>query len=167
MDKYKRIFIVGNSGAGKGILAETVAKKLGWKYLSADFGLAASIGRNVVEILGKQGEEAFNHCLSEILAHQITQENIVVTTDDSIICNEKNSKLLSSEFTVYLKVSTQVQLERMSHNRPLLPVADYKHFLDQLHHERDALYEQVAHLTIDSDENALEVHVDKIVNICK
>lgn len=163
MSQHKRIFIVGHSGAGKGMLAEAVAEKLGWKYINADFSLAPSIGRNTKDILGAQGEEAFHRCLSEILTYQLTQDNIVVTTDDSIVCSEKNRKLLSSEFTVNLKVSTSVQLERISHNRPLLPITDYKSFLDQLHQERNALYEQSASFTLNSDDNALEEHVLSIV----
>jgi shikimate kinase len=159
MIQHKRIFIVGHSGAGKGLLAHGIAEKLGWKYIDADFSLAPSIGRSAREILGKEGEERFHQHLSEILLHQTSQENIVVTTDDSIVCSEKNQQLLAAEFTVYLKVSTPVQLERIAHNRPLLPVADYAAFLDTLRHERDALYEQVASLSVNSDDNALEAHV--------
>ena len=167
VSKFKRIFIIGHSGAGKGVLAEAVAEKLGWKYINADFSLAPSIGRNASEILGEQGEGIFQRCLSEILSYQLTQENIVVTTDDSIVCMEKNRKLLSSEFTVNLKVSTSVQLERISHNRPLLPSADYKNFLDKQHKERDALYEQSASFTLNSDDNALEEHALSIVKAIK
>lgn len=164
MNQHKRIFIIGHSGAGKGVLAEGVAEKLGWKYINADFSLAPSIGRNTKEILGIQGEESFHRYLSEILSYQLTQENIVVTTDDSIVCSEKNRKLLSLEFTVNLKVSTAVQLTRISHNRPLLPTDNYKAFLDTMHHERDALYEQAASFTVNSDDNALDKHIRIVVN---
>ena len=53
MKQHKRIFIIGHSGAGKGFLAQAVAKKLGWQYLDADFALASSIGRPASEICGK------------------------------------------------------------------------------------------------------------------
>lgn len=62
----------------------------------------------------RQFISAFNRCLTEILSHQITKENIVVATDESIICDEKARELLKSEFTVYLKVSLPLQLERIS-----------------------------------------------------
>ena len=163
MSKHKRIFIVGHSGAGKGVLAQALAKELGWQYIDADFSLAPSIGRTTVEIVGSQGEDAFHHCLSEILSHQQRQENIVVTTDDSIVCHEKNRKLLASEFTVYLKVSLSVQLERISHNRPLLPNPDYKSFLNKLRHERDDLYDQVASFSISSNDGDIEGHVASII----
>ena len=155
MNNYKRIFIIGHSGAGKGVLAEALAKKLGWKFIDADFSLVPSIGQPLAKILG--------HCLSDILSYQQRQDNIVVTTDDSIVCSDKNRKLLSSEFTVYLKVSIDVQLERIAHNRPLLPLADYKVFLNTLRRERDDLYEQTARFSISSDNGAIDEHVLSII----
>lgn len=163
MNKSKRIFIIGHSGAGKGVLAQALAEKLGWKYIDADFSLAPSIGRALPEIIGNKGAETFHHCLAEILSHQQQLENIVVTTDDSIVCDEKARKLLSSEFAVYLKVSLDVQLERISHNRPLLPLSDYKAFLNILRQERDALYEEVASFSLSSDDGAIEEHAASII----
>ena len=163
MSQPKRIFIVGHSGAGKGVLSQAIAKELGWKFVDADFALAPSIGRTVVDIIGAKGEEDFHNCLFDILSYQQCQENIVVTTDDSIICSEKNRQILAKEFTVHLTVSTHVQLERISNNRPLLPVADYKAFLDTLHHERDTLYDQVASYSISSDDGAIDEHVSRII----
>lgn len=163
MSDYKRIFIVGHSGAGKGVLGKAVAEKLGWKFVDADFGLELHIGRNLSEIIGKEGVEAFHHCESNILNSLLAQENIVVSTDSIIVCNEKNREILSSEFTVYLDVSTPVQIERISRNpEPLLPT-DIKKLFDKLHDERDTFFESVASLSIKGDDNNLEKHVDDIV----
>lgn len=167
MSKHKRIFIIGHSGAGKGVLAEAVAKKLGWKYVNADFSLAPSVGKTSHEILGEQGDLAFSHCLSQILEHQTHQENIVVTTDDSIVCSAQNRKLLSKEFTVYLQVSIDVQLDRIGHNRPLLPCKDFKTFIQQLRDERDALYEQSSCFSLSSDNGDIDEHAEQIVEALK
>ena len=164
MSKYKRIFIVGHSGAGKGVLAEAVAKKLDWKYVNTDFSLAPSIGKTSHEILGEQGDLAFSHCLSQILEHQTNQENIVVATDDSIVCSAQNRKFLSKEFTVYLRVSIDVQLDRIGHNRPLLPCKDFKVFIQQLHDERDSLYEQSACFSLSSDNGDIDRDAQQIVD---
>jgi shikimate kinase len=166
MRQPKRIFIVGHPGAGKALLAKTVAEKLGWQYIDADFGLESRIGRPLTEILDKQGKAAFLNCQSEILAALHSKGYIVVTTDASIVCSKKNRELLATEFVVYLKVSTSVQIER-STARPsnqLLPLASLEKFLDNLHNERDELYEQVAKLSINSDDNALEKHASIITN---
>lgn len=167
MSKYKRIFIIGHSGAGKGVLAKGVAKELGWKYLDADFSLAPSTGRSLTDLLGEQGEQKFIQSLTDILAYQCEQENIVGTTDDSIIDSAKSQELLTKEFTVHLKVSTPVQIERIGHNRPLLKQPNFKEFLDEMHKKRDTLYEKVATLTVNSDDNDLDKHIKLVVEAVK
>lgn len=166
MSEYKRIYIVGHPGAGKALVAKTLAKKLGWQFIDANFDLEFRIGRTFTNILGKEGENNFLDCQSEILASQQKQNNIVVATDGSIVCSEKNRKLLDSEFVVHLKVSTEVQLERVARDpAPLLQPTELKAFLDKLHHERDSLYDEVANFSINTDNSELEKHVSKISDI--
>lgn len=162
MTKPKRIFIVGHMGAGKAILSEALAKKLGWQYIDANPSLERYIGRNLNEILGKQGEAAFHQCEAEIISHYVGKERIVIVMEEAVIATEKNRKLLSSEFVVYLKVATSTQIERMKGGRsPLLPITDLKAFLDKQHLERDSLFEEVATLTIESI--SIEEDVNKII----
>ena len=56
----ERIFVVGHMGAGKFVFAEALAKKLGWKVVDANPCIERYIGRQTREILGEQGEAAFN-----------------------------------------------------------------------------------------------------------
>lgn len=44
----------------------------------------------------------------------------------------------------------------------LLSKLDRKTFFETLHHKRDALYQQISSLQINSDDNALEQHVNRI-----
>lgn len=163
MTQPKRIFIVGHMGAGKSLRGEALAKKLSWQFIDANPGLERYIGRNLNQILGKRGEEAFHLCEAEIISYYIGKERVVIILEEAVIATEKNRKLLSSEFVVYLTVSTQVQIERWPNGRtPLLPIADRKAFLDQQHLERDKLFEEVATLTIESSTSADE-DVDKII----
>lgn len=162
MIKPKRIFIIGHMGAGKSSRGEALAKKLNWQYIDANPGLERYVGRNLNEIVGKQGEEAFHQCEAEIISHYIGKEHVVVVMEEAVIATEKNRKMLSSEFVVYLKVSTPVQIERWQSGRsPLLPIADLKTFLDKQHLERDSLFEEVAALTIGSI--SIEEDVNKII----
>lgn len=162
MIKPKRIFIVGHMGAGKALLSEALAKKLGWQFIDANPSLERYIGRNLNEILGKQGEAAFHQCEAEIIAHYIDKAHIVVVMEEAVIATEENRKLLSSEFVIYLKVSTSTQIKRMQGGRtPLLPIADLEAFLDKQHLERDSLYEEVATLIIESID--VEDDVNKIM----
>src|SRR5271154_5493864 len=103
MTKPKRVFIVGHMGAGKALFSEALAQKLDWQFIDANPSLERYIGRSLNEILGKQGEEAFHRCEAEIISHYIGKENVVVILEEAVITTEKNRKLLSSEFVVYLK----------------------------------------------------------------
>lgn len=154
----------GQSGAGKGVVAEEVAQQLGWKFINADvLASVASIGRSVTDVFGAGSEDKFNQTLTEILQHQVTQENIVVTTDENVACDPKAREILKSEFTVYIEVSTSVQAERMSNYRPLLPVNDYSALLDELQKERNPWFAEVASFTINSDNGDIDRDAKSVV----
>lgn len=167
MRHYKRIFIVGHPGAGKALVAKELAEKLGWRFIDADFGLEFRIGQGLDDILGDQGEAMFFKCQASILSELMKQENVVVTTDASVLDSNENRELLSSELTVYLQVSTPIQLTRNARNpqQQLLPLKDLKAFFDKLHRDRDDLYDQTASFVVNSDDSALEEHVANIAKL--
>jgi len=147
----KRIFIVGHMGAGKFIFTEALAKKLGWQLVDANPSIERYIGRLTRDILGEQGEAAFNLCQADIISHCMEKENVVVLLEECVVSSEQCRKLLSSEFVVYLKVSIPTKLGRMKNGRiPSLPVDDMKMFLGKQHQERDVFYEEVATLVVES-----------------
>jgi shikimate kinase len=151
MTKPKRIFIVGHMGAGKFVFTEALAKKLEWQIVDANPSIESYIGRQTRDILGEQGEAAFNRCQADIISHYIGKENVVVLLEECVVSSEQCRKLLYPEFVVYLKVSIPTQLDRMKKGRVTsLPVEDMKNFLEKQHHERDAFYEEVASLIVES-----------------
>lgn len=158
----KRIFIVGHMGAGKFIFSEALAKKLGWQIVDANPSIERYIGRQTRDILGEQGEAAFNRCQADIISHCTGKENVVVLLEECVVSSEQCRKLLSSEFVVYLKVSISTQLGRMQNGRiPSLPVDDMKTFLEEQHRQRDVFYEAVATTVVESvgySEDELEVN---------
>src|SRR5579862_4907459 len=134
----KRIFIVGHMGAGKFIFTEALAKKLGWEIVDANPSIERYIGRHTREILGEQGEAAFNRCQAEIITHSLKKNNVLVLLEECAVTSEECRKLLSSECVIYLKVSIETQLGRMKTGRVAsLPVDDMKSFLEKQHRERD------------------------------
>jgi len=165
MTKPKRIFIVGHMGTGKFVFTEALAKKLGWQIVDANPSIERYIGRQTRDILGEQGEAAFNRCQADIISHYMGKENVVVLLEECVVSSEQCRKLLSSEFVVYLKVSIPTQLERMKNGRvPSLPVDDMKDFLEKQHQERDAFYEEVATWIVESVGHSDQVpEINKII----
>ena len=151
MNKPKRIFIIGHMGAGKFIFTEALAKKLGWQIVDANPSIERYIGRQTRDILGKEGEATFNRSQADIISHCLGKENVVVLLEECIASSEQYRKLLFPEFVIYLKVSIPTQLERMKTGRiPSLPMDDMQRFLEKQHHERDAFYEEIATLIVES-----------------
>src|SRR5690349_19272407 len=98
MQKPKRIFVVGHMGAGRFIFAEALAKKLGWQIVDANPSIERYIGRQIRDILSKEGEAAFNRSQADIISHYTDKENVVVLLEEYVVTSEQCRKLLSSEF---------------------------------------------------------------------
>ncbi len=160
-----RIFIVGHPGAGKALLAKTIAERLGWNYVDADTGLEYLSGLPIDEILGDQATNHFLNCQKNILATLLQREHIVVTTDASIVCDEEIINLLRAEHVIYLQVSLPVQITRLAKNQQPLLGGSLEEFLQKLHVQRNHLYEKIATLNIDSNDSNLESHVNSVLHL--
>ncbi|MGL5743124.1 MAG: shikimate kinase [Legionella sp.] len=142
MSQCKRIFIIGLPGAGKGLFAKLLAEQLGWQFIDADLGIEYHFGRTLDAILGPEGQGHFYQNQLAILNALLAKEHCVVATDACIVGHDKIRHLLSSAFTVFLQVSTELQIGRIARNPlPLLPNTDIKEFFDMLHAQRDELFE--------------------------
>lgn len=174
----KRIFIVGHMGAGKFLFADALAKKLSWKLIDANPSIESYVGRHTHDILGKEGEAAFNRSQADIITLASHQENVVVLLEECVVASEHCRHLLTNEFVVYLKVSLDTQLERMSLGKrtPALPINDLKKFLEKQHEERDVHYENLATLIVESSghstspshiNDVVATDVDKVLKVIK
>ncbi len=167
--KVERIFVVGHMGAGKYIFTEALAKQLGWDIVDANPSIERYVGRHTKEILGEQGEEAFNRSQAEIISQSCGKQNIVVLPEECVVTSSECRRLLLNEYVVYLKVSIPTQLERMKNGRvTALPIENMAGFLKKQHEERDHLFEEVATLTVESkgfseDKSQISEIVDKDV----
>jgi shikimate kinase len=167
MSSIQRVFIVGQPGAGKGVLAQILAKKLNWQFVDADLGIESQVGLTLHEILGKQGLDSYSECQFKILEALTNRQAIVVATDGLVLGNDKCMSLLSNEFVVHIKINSSTQIEERTAAGPktLLSFDNYGNLLDKLHTERDSKYESVASYSFSRDDNALDEHVQSIVEI--
>lgn len=166
MSSDTRIFIVGHPGAGKALLAKTIAENLGWNYIDADSGLEYFSGLPINEILGEQGTKNFLNCQKNILASLLTREHIVVTTDASIVCHDEIFHLLRDEQIIYLQVNQAIQITRLAKNQqPFLLEGTLEEFLKKLHEQRNHLYEELSTFKIDSNDHNLQAHVNSVLQL--
>lgn len=169
MPSIQRIFIVGQPGAGKGVLGKILAKELNWQFVDADLGIESQVGLTLDEILGKQGLESYSECQFKILKTLTNKQAIVVATDGLVIGNDKCIALLNNEFVVHLKINSSTQISERIADGPqtLLNFDNYGNLLDELHAKRDEKYESIASYSFSRDIDVLDKHVQSIVEIVK
>jgi shikimate kinase len=153
------IYLIGPMGSGKTTIGQRLAKRLCREFLDNDHELQEQTGASVSLIFDLEGEEGFRKRETAMLKQLTARNGIVLATGGGTILAPENRELLSSSGTVvYLRTSVNQQIKRLSRDktRPLLQSGDRKEKLIRLADERNALYEEVAHITFQSRSRSLE-----------
>lgn len=142
-------------GSGKSSVGKQLEKLTGATYIDSDAEIEERTGVTIAWIFEKEKEAGFRKRESEIIEELTQQKNIILSTGGGSILSENNRQYLTSTgFVIYLKVSLDEQFERVSRRpgtRPLLNQPNPKEKLNALNKSREAIYESIADLTIDTD----------------
>ena len=158
-------FLVGPMGAGKSTIGRQLARALKLEFLDSDREIENRTGVDIPLIFELEGEAGFRERETRIIDELTATPGIVLATGGGAILDPDNRKNLSTRGTViYLRTSIDQQLRRTAHDRhrPLLQTADPKARLEELMAARGPLYEETAHLIIDTDGCRIRDVVSKI-----
>ena len=147
------IFLVGLMGSGKTTIGRSLAKKLNLRFIDADQEIETRTGASIPLIFEIEGEASFRQREADVIRDLTAQQGIVLATGGGAVLNETSRQLLRERGTViYLRASVASILQRTSHdkNRPLLQTADPRAKIEALSRERAPLYQEVAHITIET-----------------
>ncbi len=153
------ILLVGPMGSGKTSVAKLLAGSLDKKFLDTDEEIMKKTGVDVPYIFDMEGEEGFRKRECLVLKECLINNNTVLSTGGGVVLSQENRKLLkTSGIVVYLQASIDSQAERTapSNNRPLLQNKDTKKTLKELMLTRGPLYEEIADITINTDNKSLQ-----------
>ena len=154
-------------GAGKTSVGRLLAKRLGKAFYDSDQTIESRTGVKIPVIFDVEGEAGFRQRECAIIEELSGLEGIVLATGGGAVLNEHNREYLRSRGTVvYLRASVQDLWNRTRHdkNRPLLKTADPLARLAELHAQRDPIYRELAHLTVDTGRQSLRALVDRLEN---
>jgi shikimate kinase len=147
------IFLVGLMGAGKTSVGKLLARRLGKLFFDCDHEIERTTGVRVPVIFEIEGEVGFRLRETKMLERLTKQTNIVLATGGGAVLSAQNRDALRQNgVVVYLRAAPQDLWHRTRHdrNRPLLQTDDPQAKLAQLFLDRDPLYRDVAHITIDT-----------------
>ena len=152
----KNIVLVGFMGSGKTTVGRELHQRLGYPLVDMDQVIEERAGKSIPAIFEEHGEAGFREMetslLKEITNHAGSERRII-STGGGIVGSEENRTLLKQlGYVVWLSAPIKVILERTgkNRNRPLLHTEDPAAKIQMLMDQRNPLYEQVAHLKLDT-----------------
>ena len=153
-------------GCGKSTVGRQLAKRLNIAFVDIDTVIEQRLGESIRSFFDREGESAFRDLEESVLAELLARRSAVLSTGGGVVVRERNRALLHQQTTAVYLLSTPEELfRRLRHDtqRPLLQVADPLARLRQLFAERDPLYRQVAHFTVETGRPSVTTLVNMIL----
>ena len=151
----KNIVLIGFMGTGKSTVGRELNSRLGYALVDMDHVIERRVGKAINAIFAEDGEEAFREMETQLLAelNEPGSPRRIISTGGGVVGREENRALLKQlGYVVWLDAPTKVILERTGKNRerPLLQTEDPAARIDALMEVRRPLYQEAAHLKVDT-----------------
>ncbi|MBC3870470.1 bifunctional shikimate kinase/3-dehydroquinate synthase AroKB [Undibacterium oligocarboniphilum] len=140
-------------GSGKTTVGRALARKLNKRFIDSDHEIEARTGVSIPVIFEIEGEASFRQREADVIRELTAQDGIVLATGGGAVLNAESRRYLQERGTViYLRAGIQSILQRTRNdkNRPLLRTADPRKKLEELESQRHPLYQEIAHLVIET-----------------
>lgn len=168
MAEKRNIFLVGPMGAGKSTIGRQLAQQLNMEFYDSDQEIERRTGADVSWVFDVEGEEGFRDREEKVINELTEKQGIVLATGGgSVKSRETRNRLSARGVVVYLETTIEKQLARTQRDkkRPLLQVDTPRDVLETLALERNPLYEEIADVTIRTDEQSAKVVANQIIHL--
>ncbi|REL37001.1 shikimate kinase AroK [Thalassotalea euphylliae] len=167
MAEKRNIFLVGPMGAGKSTIGRELADKLHLEFFDSDQEIERRTGADISWVFDLEGEEGFRKREETVIDDLTEMQGIVLATGGgSVISAQVRNRLSARGIVVYLETTIDKQVARTQRDRrrPLLQTSeDPRVVLENLAVERNPLYEEIADVIIQTDDQSAKVVAHKIV----
>ncbi|SFE47707.1 shikimate kinase [Paracidovorax wautersii] len=164
---HTRCALVGMPGSGKSTVGRQLARRLEVPFLDLDHRLEQVLGTSIRAYFEQHGEDSFRERESALLAEVAAQPgDMVLSTGGGVVLRPANRAALRDfGHVLYLRATPDEIFKRVRHDkaRPLLQVANPLERLRELHAQRDPLYREAAHFTIETGRPTVSTLVSMIV----
>jgi shikimate kinase len=135
--------------------------------MDSDQAIEARLGCSIREFFEREGEDRFRDIEQEVIAQLCAQASGVLATGGGVILRMANRDALrAAGAVVYLQSQPEDLMRRLRHDRkrPLLQVADPTARLRDLFAQRDPLYRETAHYTVETGRPSVSSLVQSILS---
>jgi shikimate kinase len=162
------LYLIGPMGAGKSTIGKSLARELKLEFFDADQEIEKRTGADISWIFDVEGEDGFRVRESKVIDDLTQMQGIVLATGGGAILEPDNRKHLSARGTVvYLSTTVEQQIERTLRDkrRPLLQTDDRAQTLKDLMGEREPLYQEIADMTVSTDQRTVKSVTQEVLRI--
>ena len=160
------VFIVGMMGSGKSTVGRRLADLMGLDFVDADSVIEERAGADISWIFDVEGEDGFRQREEQVLDALSQRPGIVLATGGGAVLREVNRRRLHERgVVVYLRGSVDIIVARtrQDRRRPLLQGVDAQQRLADLLEQRRPLYQEVAHLAVDTDDGSAQRVAERVL----
>lgn len=161
------ISLVAMPGAGKSTAGRHLAHLLKVPFVDADIEIEKRLGCSIRSFFEQHGETAFRDIEAETIADLVKRPPHILATGGGAVLRPVNREALKAHTVVlYLRATPEELFRRLRHDtqRPLLQVADPLRKLRELYRDRDPLYREAAHYTVESGRPSVSHMVNMILS---
>ncbi|NRA61121.1 MAG: shikimate kinase AroK [Psychrobium sp.] len=167
MAEKRNIYIVGPMGAGKSTIGRHIAQQLHLDFFDSDSEIERRTGAEIAWVFDVEGEDGFRVREASVIEDLTEKQGIVLATGGgSIISKDVRNKLSARGLVVYLETTIDKQLARTQRDkrRPLLQTDKPRQVLEDLAAIRNPLYEEIADITVRTDEQSAKLVAKEIID---
>ena len=159
------ITLTGFMGSGKTTVGRVLADALGCLFLDLDDLIVKKAGKTIPEIFAQDGEPAFRQLEARLLRQTVekyAESTVVLALGGGAVTTPASATLLHEKTVcIYLRATLETLLQRLSGETAGRPLAD-----DAMAGRlaaRVPLYEETAHVIIDTDGLSPDEVADEII----
>ncbi len=166
MAEKNNIVLIGMPGAGKSTLGIVLAKIVNKDFIDADIVIQNQCDKTLQKIIDACGPEGFIEVENQILSDLKAENSIIATGGSAIYSDEAMAHLAEIGTVVYLKISYDQLVSRLSdlQARGVVLKGGIGMSLRELFDERRPLYEKFAEITVDVNDLTITAAARKVAD---
>ncbi len=154
------IVLIGMPSAGKTTIGMMLQDKLNKEFIDLDDLIIKKAGKSIPEIFKESGESGFRAIETEVAIDASKLNNKIIATGGGAIKHKVNMDFLRlNGITIFI----DRDINNLISADPTRPLSSSKEALQQMHKERQPLYQKYAAYVVDNNSD-IEETVDEIVH---
>ena len=161
----KNIVLIGMPASGKSTVGVVVAKRLGFEFIDTDLLIQKRENKLLWEIIEERGLDEFCRIENEVNKELLVDRAVIAPGGSVVYCEEAMEHFKKIATIIYLQVPFEDVKKRLRNIKQRGVSIREGQTLEDLYHERAALFEKYADITISEENCLLEETIEKVLDV--